>query len=68
MEEIENIENAESIESFEYQQVDYTSQLVNIQETLINQGELIKGTNSLLLLLLVFVFIAFVYKLIRFIF
>lgn len=68
MEEIKNIENVESIESFEYQQVDYTSQLVDIQETLINQGDLIKGTNSLLLLLLSFVFIAFVYKLIRFIF
>lgn len=68
MEEIENVESIDSIESIEYQPVDYTSQLVDIQETLINQGDLIKGTNSLLLLLLVFVFIAFIYKLVRFIF
>lgn len=66
MEEIESIESIDSIDSFE--QVDYTSQLVDIQEILINQGELIKGTNSLLLLLLLFVFIAFIYKLVRFIF
>lgn len=61
MEEIETLEIINSLNNIESQQVE-------IQEILVNQGELIKGTNSLLLVLVFFIFVSFVYKLVRCIF